>query len=793
MPPSFLRMGGNDERCELLSPVAMPNAGTFLWNRHMLLQVNCRGFAVAQHLQPEPAAYSHPPMLEQKTFMQPERPYFAHHPGRFVFIKDEATGDTYSVPYEPVRRREVNFSFSAGPSDVRWTVEHRGITVTVSAGLTVDDVVELWTVRVRNDGDRTRCLNVYPYFSVGYMSWMNQSARYDPALGGIVARSTTPYQKLDDYAAISALKDMTFLVADTEACAWECSQAAFEGEGGLCDPDGIRAAALGCGDAVYETPAAVLQYRWQLGPGEEQCVRLLFGPARNTDEIASLRSRYACDGGFESAQRRYDRYVSSRPGCARVETADPSFDAFVNRWLGRQVFYHGDVNRLTTDPQTRNFLQDAMGMVYVEPAAARAALLRALSQQYDDGGMPEGITLNSHASLKYINQVPHTDHCVWVPICLAAYLDETADWSILDVPVESRGDGRARRVGERVDAALGWLIRNRDPRGLSLIAQGDWCDPMNMVGHRGKGVSAWLSMATVYVLELWSGIGEQRGAVSPAGRYRRVAGDISAAVQAHLWDGDWFARGITDDGKSFGVRDDAEGRIYLNPQSWAVLANIADDSQRGKLLDAVERQLDTPYGLMLLSPAYTSMREDIGRLTQKHPGSAENGSVYNHAVMFFILALYRLGEADRAYRYIRKAIPGPGDEDYRRRGQLPVFLPNYYRGAGDRHPRTAGRSSQLFHTGAASWLYRIVIEELFGLRGTREGLAVRPQLPTSWTEAQIVRQFRGAEYRIRYRRSTRTRRTRVTVDGVPVDDGVIRSHEAERQYAVDVTLPEAGP
>ena len=30
--------------------------------------------------------------------------------------------------------------------------------------------------------------------------------------------------------------------------------------------------------------------------------------------------------------------------------------------------------------------------------------------------MPDGIILHEAAELKYINQVPHTDHCVWLPI-----------------------------------------------------------------------------------------------------------------------------------------------------------------------------------------------------------------------------------------------------------------------------------------------------------------------------------------------------------------------------------------
>ena len=64
-----------------------------------------------------------------------------------------------------------------------------------------------------------------------------------------------------------------------------------------------------------------------------------------------------------------------------------------------------------------------------------------------------------------------------------------------------------------------------------------------------------------------------------------------------------------------------------------------------------------------LAPSFTAMREDVGRVTQKHPGSAENGAVYNHAAAFYIYALYLVGEKDNAYRLLRKMIPGPDSED----------------------------------------------------------------------------------------------------------------------------------
>ncbi len=100
-----LDFGFHDEGKRFLidSPVAMPHASSFLWNRRMMVQATCRGFATAQFMQPEPAKYAHAPTLEARSFMQPEQPYYAHHPGRFCYIKDEDDGALFSVPYEPVR------------------------------------------------------------------------------------------------------------------------------------------------------------------------------------------------------------------------------------------------------------------------------------------------------------------------------------------------------------------------------------------------------------------------------------------------------------------------------------------------------------------------------------------------------------------------------------------------------------------------------------------------------------------------------------------------------------------
>ena len=785
---TLLKPSNAGERYDLLSPTAMPRAAGFLWNQRMMIQSTCRGYAVAQFMQPEPAKYAYAPNLEAKTFMQPEQPYYAHHPGRFFYVKDEETGEIFSAPYEPVRAPYENYVFSIGKSDLRWTLQSLGVELEITLSLPVADVVELWDVKVTNRSGRARRISVYPYFPVGYMSWMNQSAEYRADLGGIVATCVTPYQKVADHFKNKFFKDKTFFLHEQKPIAWEAKQETFEGEGGLHNPSGLQQETLSCGDARYETPASILQYRLELAANGEQVYRFIFGPAFDDAEIQKVRDTYLSEQGFARARAEYAAYVAGGSGCLQIQTPDAELDNFVNNWLPRQVFYHGDVNRLTTDPQTRNYLQDNMGMTYIKPEVTRAAFLHALGQQEASGAMPDGILLVEGAELKYINQIPHTDHCVWLPVCLKTYLDETNDYAILNEVVAGH-DGKTLSVFERISNAMRWLLQARDYRGLSFIAQGDWCDPMNMVGYKGKGVSGWLSVATAYALNLWADVCAKTSHADLQQEFIAGAKEVNAAVNKYLWDGDWFGRGITDDDVVFGISKDKEGRIFLNPQSWAILGGAANEEQRSKMIAAVEAQLETPYGVAMLAPAYTAMRDDVGRVTQKHPGSAENGSVYNHAAVFYIYSLFTVAEKDRAYKLLRQMIPGPSEADYLQRGQLPVYIPNYYRGAYYQYPRTAGRSSQLFNTGTVSWVYRCLVEGIFGLQGDTEGLRVNPQLPSDWREAKAVREFRGATFNVNINRGA-TDKVQLRCDGELLPDNCVRKFEAGREYQLDVLIPD---
>ena len=766
----------------------MPNAGGFLWNPDMMLQMTCRGYATAQFMQPEPAKYSRSPAMEATSFMQPEHPYFAHHSGRFFYVKDRKSGALFSAPYEPVRNPDQQFEFRSTANSLEWRVRQNDIEISLTVCLPAAGTTEMWHMTVTNLGTSARDLSVYPVFSFGYLSWMNQGGTYDDSLNAIIARYVTPYQKVKDYFKHLDFKDCSFLMADQAPDSWSARLSAFEGEGGLHAPDGIQAARLGREQADYEIPLAALQYDVSLKPGESRNVRLLFGAAKDSAEIAALRTEFLENPAAFDRQAALGRaFVEKGQGVLQVKTGDPTFDHYVNHWMPRQVYYHGTTNRLTTDPQTRNYLQDHMGMCYVNPASMKNAILLALSQQKVNGEMPDGILLHEGASLKYINQVPHTDHTVWLPICLRSYLNESGDFDILWAQLPFADDERPVTLFQHISRAMRWLASNRDERGLNFIAEGDWCDPMNMVGYKGKGVSVWLTLATAYACREWATICRMAGQDEMAANMESLAADCNQSANRHCWDGDWYGRGITDDGRIFGVAADDEGKIFLNPQSWAMLCGAADADKTASMRQAVDKHLMTPYGVMMLGPAYTGMRDDIGRITQKFPGSAENGSVYNHAAAFYAYALYTIGDADAAYDVLKRMLPS--DTDYAVRGQLPNYIPNYYRGAYHQYPRTAGRSSQLLNTGTVAWFTRIVTEKLFGLEGVPKGLRIHPAIPSHWNEAQVTRRFRGATFAITYRRLSNTTGMQIQVDGKACPGQVISEIEAGRHYEVEVRLP----
>lgn len=754
------------KRYVLNDPHLIDRADSDLWNDTMYVQTDHRGRCRAWFLQPNQTSYSEPL--------------------RCFYVRDDETGEFWSAPFEPVCAEPDEFEFSVGLGDLAWRVVRDGLEIRLRQAVPRDDTVELWTAELCNVGRRRRKVSLVSLFPVGSLGKLTHRARFDERLGAFVHKYFPYYVHWQDYYKLRELANNVFCAADVKPTSWETNLEDFTGEKGLHDPAGLHARRLGRGEAPQKPSAAAFQYARTLAAGESLKVNFAFGPARDRREISRLKRKFLQRDGVERAVRKVYRFLESHRPSVSIETPDEEFNHFINHWQSRRALMLGRTMRLTFAPQGRNAIQDAMGAVYTNADDAREWFPRIYAHQQADGWVPHGMPMADGAQVMAISEIPHRDTCVWGAIAMYFYLAETGDFDILDQRVPFADDAGGATLYEHICRALEWLLADRTKRKLSRLGEGDWNDPLNMAGREGRGESIWLTEALSRALDDWALVADHVGDKRRAARYRREADVGRKAVNKYAWDGRWYARGTTDAGRWFGNSKQKEGKIFLNAQSWAIIAGLAGDKRLDSCVASVERVLATPPGPMTLHPPFQDMREDIGKLTQKQPGTGENASVYSHAATFYAYALLQTGRADHGWRVLRNLLAGGRDNPVTRCGQLPLYVPNFYRGTGC--GASAGHSSHSPNTGTSAWYYRTAVAMLMGVRGELSGLRIDPKLPGGWKRAGVRRKWRGAEFDIVIRRG-RCDATRLELDGEELSDNLIPPQPAGSRHEVKVTIP----
>lgn len=675
---------------------------------------------------------------------------------RLVYLQDPATGETVCLnkPVAPADGcvRECR----AGIGTQRFTAQCLGVRAEWTIAADDEETAELWRFRIETAQPGARCLrlvvccrpdvNETPHCSYN-------DSRWDASLGGLLFEHRA-FGEEQPYPCI-------YVASRPAASAWSVSEERFGADVCAALPAGMAADTLDCHPATYdETPAAALEFVFTVRPDAPFVLYAAAGLAASPESARRSAQSLPDAGHFERAAAAPARELARAQSVLTVQLPDETVQRLCNVWLKRQVSL-GKTWARVYGKGVRDMLQDAAAFVSMGPDEAAASVLNCLAHQYAGG--------NTIRMFEPDLTHPYQDGPVWIPAALAAYLKETGDLSFLGTGCRWLDDAREDTVLEHMLRGLRYLLGERGTRGLVLWRGGDWNDSANAAGLLGKGESAWLTLAAVKAcreaLDILRRLPDRRP--DDERMLEEGAREMRGSLMRFAWEGDRFLYGFTDWDEPVGSRTCAQGSFMLNPQTWAVLADILPHDEACRLLDRTRETLGCAFGLRQLAPPYTTPDDHIGRVTYFQPGCVENGSVYNHGVAFYIAAECALGRADNAWGALRAILPdNPALADS---GVEPYAVTNMY--IGPDNPCDAGFAPCSWITGTAGWLYRCITEQILGVAPDWDGLCVAPCLPSAWKEARAVRAFRGAVYDITVVRDGSA--PGLTVDGRSVSGAVV--------------------
>ncbi|MGA7297898.1 MAG: glucoamylase family protein [Rhodanobacteraceae bacterium] len=683
--------------------------------------------------------------------------------GEALYLRDEDSGRYWSPTPLPrgsqgSRRTRHGFGYSV------FEHELEGIHSELWVFVAIDASVKFSVLKVRNTSARTRRLS-----ATGYVEWvlgdlrtntaMHVVTELDPASGALFARNAY-LMGFPDRVAFFDVEAMDRSVTG--------DRTEFIGRNGtLRAPAAMSLPQLSGRMGAGLDPCSAIRSHFQLDPGASKEIVFRLGAGADTAAASALAARSRATGTAAAALDAAQAYWRRILGVVQVETPDPAVNVLANGWLMYQViasrfFARSGYYQSGGAFGFRDQLQDAMAMIHADPGLVREHLLRCAAHQFPEGDVqhwwhpPQNRGVRTHCSDDYL----------WLALATSRYVSVTGDRDVLNEQVHYI-EGRPVPSGEESYYDLPGRSQLREtlyqhciraiehsmPRGahgLPLIGSGDWNDGMNRVGHDGRGESVWLAFFLYEVLQSFAVTARAHGDETFARRCEAQASALQAPLEQHGWDGQWYRRAYCDDGIPLGSAGNDACRIDSIAQSWAVLSAAVPEARQRQAMQSLDQHLvRRNMGLVqLLEPPFDSdSTQDPGYIKGYVPGVRENGGQYTHAAVWAAMAFASLGDGRRAWEVLDIINPIHHGTDA---AAIDTYKVEPYVVAADVYavPPHVGRGGWTWYTGAAGWMYRLILESLLGLRVEGDRLRITPVVRAEWTSFVVHYRYRSTPYHI---------------------------------------------
>lgn len=688
-------------------------------------------------------------------------------PGHYVYLRDDADGDFWSISWQPVGKPldQAHYSCRHGMSYSVYECEYKGIQASQKLFIPLGDTVELWDVRIKNTSETERKISVYSYceFSFHHIDMDNQNFQMS-----LYAAGSSYENGIIEHDLFYEEFGYQYFTSSFSPDGFDCVRDRFIGS--YHTESNPLAVVKGECSGSFEkggNHCGALQKKILLKPGEEIRVVFMLGEGRREDAY-EIREKYSDFQKVDRAAAELDSFWEKKFSKLQVHTPSENMNTMLNTWN----LYQAEINIMfsrfasfievggRTGLGYRDTAQDSMTVQHSNPEKCRQRIEQLLHGLVSKG---YGLHLFDPAwfepeekqrpfSSPTVIPVPDpkdrihglkdtcSDDALWLIPSIAEYVKETGDQEFL-FHVIGYADGGEGTVYEHMKRILNFSAEQVGAHGVCLGLRADWNDCLNL----GGGESALVSFLHVWALEHFLEIAELLQEKEDISFYQDMYRKVKKVCETELWDKEWFIRGITRSGRKIGTSEDLEGKIHLESNAWAVLSGAATYEQGILAMDSIDKNLYTPYGIMLNGPSYTVPDEEVGFVTRVYPGVKENGAIFSHPNPWAWAAECRLGRGDRAMKFYDALCPCAQNDIIEIREAEPYSYCQFIMGVD----HTAhGRARHPFMTGSGGWAYFSATRFMLGIRPDFEELIVDPCIPGAWEGFSVVREWRGAVYEI---------------------------------------------
>ena len=735
--------------------------------------------------------------------------------GRFLYVRDDDSGDYWNPGWQPTQRELDRYACRHGLGYTVIEAERAGIRTETLYLVPPGETLEVWRTRVTNGRPEAAHLSLFG--AVEFCLWDAQddatNFQRNLSTGEVhveddVVYHVTEYRERRDHFA--------WFACSAPVAGFETSREAFLGTyRGWDRPLAVEVGAMTGSIAHGWQPVGALQTTLVLEPGETRDITFVLGytenpPDRKFDPPGSGRpdtararaviDRYRGSGQPDADLADVRATWSERLANLQVVTGDPHVDRMVNTWNPYQCMVTFNLSRSASMFESgigrgmgfRDSNQDLLGLVHVIPGRARARILDIAATQLPDGGAYHQYQTLTKRGNHDIGS-GFNDDPAWLVLAVAAYVKETGDLAILDESVQwDNAEGSETPLRDHLRRCIDFTLDRLGPHGLPLIGRADWNDCLNLnvfsdqpgqsfqtAPNRPGGVAESVFIAGLFVLVAGeaAALASLSGDEAEAARCRTAATEMTASIEAHGWDGAWYRRAYDHVGRPVGSAENDEGQIYIEPQGLMAMAGVGlEDGRTRTAIASVRERLSTPHGIVLLQPAYTRYRVELGEISSYPPGYKENAGVFCHTNPWLMIAEAILGNGEGALDYYLRINPSAREEISDLHRSEPYVYAQMIAG---RDAPTHGEAKNSWLTGTAAWNMVAISQWILGIRPEHDGLRVRPVLPGSWSGYTATRRFRGTTYDIEVVRrvgdepgsetSRDDRAIEVMVDGIPIE------------------------